>query len=87
MADRAVDVFVQIAGEEVFAGRVWAHRRGGESATFVYETSYLARGDAYPLDPLLPLSEGRMQTPLGRSTFGAFSDCAPDRWGRRLIER
>ena len=87
MADRAAEVFVQIAGVDVFAGRVWAHRRGSESATFVYEASYLARRDAYPLDPLLPLSDGQIQTALGRPTFGAFSDCAPDRWGRRLIER
>ena len=87
MANRAADVFVQIAGSNVRAGRVWAHRRGAESATFVYDPIYLAHREAYPLDPLLPLSDGQIQTPLGRPTFGAFSDCAPDRWGRRLIER
>ena len=87
MTDRAAEVFVQIAGADVIAGRVWAHRRGGESSTFVYDSSYLERRDAYPLDPLLPLSEGQIQSPVGRATFGAFSDCAPDRWGRRLIER
>ena len=27
------------------------------------------------------------QTPANRAIFGAFSDCAPDRWGRRLIHR
>jgi serine/threonine-protein kinase HipA len=30
---------------------------------------------------------GQQQTAVGRPTFGALSDCAPDRWGRRLIER
>ena len=30
---------------------------------------------------------GALQTPVGRRQFGAFSDCAPDRWGRTLIKR
>jgi len=43
--------------------------------------------DAYELDPFLPLASGQQQTPAGRAIFGAFSDCAPDRWGRRLVDR
>lgn len=88
MGEREVEVLVQIAGEDVLAGRVWSHRRNKvESATFIYAEQYLARQGAYALDPLLPLSSGQHQTPLGRSIFGAFSDCAPDRWGRMLIHR
>lgn len=88
MADPATDVVVQIGGEDVLAGRLWAHRRrGAESATFVYVPEYLTRPDAYALDPGLPLAAGQHQTADGRPTFGAFSDCAPDRWGRRLITR
>jgi serine/threonine-protein kinase HipA len=82
------DVVVQIGGEDVLAGRLWSHRRRGrESATFSYLPGYLARDDAYALDPMLPLLDGPQQTAEGRATFGAFSDCAPDRWGRRLIQR
>lgn len=82
------DVVVQIAGEDVRAGRFWSHRRrGNESATFSYAPEYLARADAYALDPMLPLLDGPQQTPRGQAIFGAFSDCAPDRWGRRLIQR
>jgi serine/threonine-protein kinase HipA len=88
MADREVEVFVQLAGEDVLAGRLWAHRRQRvESATFVYATGYLARKDSYPLDPALPLVTGQLQTPANRPIFGAFSDCSPDRWGRMLIRR
>ena len=88
MADRQVEVVVQLAGADVLAGRLWSHRsRGNESATFSYATDYLARRDAYELDPLLPLVAGQQQTPAGRAIFGAFSDSAPDRWGRRLIQR
>lgn len=83
-----VDVIVQLAGENLLAGRLWSHRRRGrESATFSYSPDYLVRDDAYELDPMLPLLAGPQQTSEGRATFGAFSDCAPDRWGRRLIQR
>ena len=83
-----VEVFVQIAGDDVAVGDLWTHRAGrGESATFAYRTSYLSRPGAYPLDPDLPLEGGQFQTTVGRSLFGAFSDTAPDRWGRRLVQR
>jgi len=88
MTDTEVEVVIQIAGEDVLAGRLWSHRgRGMESATFIYETEYLSREGAYELDPTLPLSAGAQQTPAERKIFGAFSDCAPDRWGRRLMQR
>jgi len=88
MADREVEVLVCVADAEVLAGRLWCHRRRGvESQTFRYEREYLALPGAYDLDPRLPLVEGAQQTPVGRASFGAFSDAAPDRWGRRLIGR
>jgi serine/threonine-protein kinase HipA len=88
MAESAVEVVVQIGGEDVPAGRLWSHRRrGAESATFAYDTDYLARPDAYQLDPALNLVAHQQQTPASRAMFGAFSDCAPDRWGRQLIAR
>jgi serine/threonine-protein kinase HipA len=88
MADREVEVLVQIDGTDELAGRLWCHRRRGvESQTFRYAASYLALPGAYELDPRLPLVEGAQQTPAGREIFGAFSDAAPDRWGRRLIGR
>lgn len=88
MPDREVEVFVQLAGENVLAGRLWAHRRQNvESATFIYAAEYLVRKDSYPLDPALPLVSGQLQTPENRNIFGAFSDCSPDRWGKMLIRR
>jgi serine/threonine-protein kinase HipA len=88
MPERETEVFIQLTGEDVLAGRLWAHRRRNvESATFAYAAGYLARRDNYPLDPALPLVSGQLQTPAGRSIFGSFSDCSPDRWGRMLIRR
>src|ERR1700743_937059 len=83
-----VDVVVAIAGENVLAGRLWAHRsRGREWATFSYDESYLALDRAYELDPRLPLVGGPQHTVQGQEIFAAFNDCAPDRWGRRLVKR
>ncbi len=88
MADTQVEVVVQIGTEDVLAGRLYAHRDGrAESATFSYEASYIERPDSYELDPALPLLVGQQQTRNEAAIFGAFSDCAPDRWGRRLIDR
>ncbi len=82
------DVYVSIAGGDVLAGRMHAHRRRStESATFIYAESYLGHPGAYPLDPSLPLASGAHQTPLGLAIFSAFADSAPDRWGRSLIKR
>jgi len=88
MAETAADVIVQVGDQELLAGRLWSHRRRNtESGTFAYDTAYLADPDAYALDPGLPLVAGHQQTAVGRAIFGAFSDCAPDRWGRRLVDR
>ena len=88
MADRPVEVHVQIVGHDFLAGTLWPHRwRGVESATFRYAPSYLAAKGSYPLDPSLPLVSGPLQTALGQKIFGAFSDCAPDSWGRNLVGR
>jgi serine/threonine-protein kinase HipA len=89
MAERPVEVYVQIAGQDVLAGRLWSHRgRGTESMTFAYDGTYLGMDGAYAIDPAqLELYTGQQQTPQGRQVFGALSDTAPDTWGRRVIDR
>jgi serine/threonine-protein kinase HipA len=88
MADVIVDVHVLIGKDELRAGRLRARRnRGRESASFAYDDRYLAHPDAYALEPALPLVGGQLQTAEGRAMFAAFTDCTPDRWGRRLIMR
>ncbi len=83
-----VAVYVAVGGRNLLAGRLYPHRcRGVESASFSYDDRYLADPDSYALDPALPLVTGSLQTPVGRALFGAFTDCAPDRWGRTLIAR
>lgn len=83
-----VEVFASIDGRDVLAGRLYTHqRRGTESATFTYSDQFLAEPGAYSLDPVLPLVAGALHTPVGRRLFNAFTDSAPDRWGRNLIDR
>lgn len=84
----AVTVYVADGGQPMMAGTLYTHRRRGtESATFTYDPRYLATPGAYALDPELPLHAGAQQTRVGRALFGAFTDCAPDRWGRTLVTR
>jgi serine/threonine-protein kinase HipA len=83
-----ITVYVAVSERNLLAGRLYLHRRRGvESASFAYDDRYLADPEAYALDPALPLVTGALQTPVGHALFGAFSDCAPDRWGRTLIKR
>ena len=81
-----IEVWVDLGGYDALAGTVYSHRRRQtESATFIYDASWLARPDTYELDPALPLVSGGHQTPDGRAIFGAFADSSPDRWGRNLV--
>ena len=83
-----VQVWVSQGDQDVHAGTLYTHRRrGAESATFTYAGPYLARDDAYALDPALALRSGSHHTAAGQKLFGALIDGAPDRWGRTLVNR
>ena len=70
-----------VAGHrEVIAGRLFINRGTG---VFHYDAAYLANPAAYALAPSLPLVAGAQ--PLDR--LGGLSDSAPDRWGRKLLQR
>lgn len=88
MSRGPVHVWLAVGSDDVKVGQLYGHRRRGtESATFQYEPSYLARPSAYAVDPMLPLSSGAFQTPVGLGLFNGFRDSSPDRWGRRLRDR
>lgn len=81
-------VYADPAGEPVLVGSLIfdaaIRRRAGVSTTFTYDPSWLARPDAYAIDPHLSLF-GRSSTVSGLP--GCFQDCSPDRWGRNLVEK
>lgn len=60
--------------------------RGEEVLAFEYDAAWLQKGEALSLDPRLQLAAGR-QYPDASGAFGLFTDSAPDRWGRLLIQR
>lgn len=79
----AVDVY--LGSEALLVGHArFMLRRGRVTTSFFYDESYLALPDAFALDPALPLTS---RSGFAAGLPGAFADSAPDRWGRRLIQR
>jgi serine/threonine-protein kinase HipA len=80
-----LEVALDLGGETVHVGTAYVRTRRKVTTTdFTYSSDYLANRAAYAIDPALPLDTGRG---FVEGLPGAFSDCAPDRWGRRLIEK
>lgn len=59
--------------------------RREEIFSFEYDEAWLASGRAQQLDSRLQLFAGEQHSPEGQ--FGLFTDSAPDRWGRTLLDR
>ena len=59
--------------------------RGTENFTFEYDHTYLLKHPDRSLDPDLQLYKGPQFT--NKKNFGLFLDSAPDRWGRKLMQR
>ncbi|WP_454836928.1 type II toxin-antitoxin system HipA family toxin [Rhodococcus qingshengii] len=79
-----VEVLIDEVGSIRLVGQAhFTRARGQISTTFLYDPAHLT-GDGMSIDPGLPLVSGAQhQAGLVR----AFSDSAPDRWGRNLIEK
>ena len=54
---------------------------------FAYDEAWVARGDAFVIDPTHGLYPGEQYPRQGSDIAPIFSDAAPDRWGRSLLER
>jgi serine/threonine-protein kinase HipA len=84
--ERGLHVFIDLSGETVFLGRLFARvKNGRESTSFTYDDSWLKRRGAFALAPNLMLTRGTFHSPSG--LFNAFADTAPDSWGRKLMRR
>ena len=59
--------------------------RGKELFSFAFDDAFLHRPNLPPLDPDLRFYAGRQFT--DKANFGLFMDSAPDRWGRKLMQR
>lgn len=79
-------VFVEgLETEPVICGVV-QYNAVNQLGRFRYGKSYLARHDAFALDPIhLPLTENSYETRVNKGLFGVLSDAGADAWGRKLI--
>ncbi|WP_113908199.1 type II toxin-antitoxin system HipA family toxin [Aliidiomarina celeris] len=79
-------VFVEgLEDEPVICGEFRLQSESG-IGKFRYGRSYLARKNAFPLDPIhLPLGEDIFTTSLNKGIFGVLADAGADAWGRKLI--
>jgi serine/threonine-protein kinase HipA len=88
MTETETFVYVDLEGAPHLVGLLWARtRRGRESATFEYDSSWLERPDRFSLEPALTLGPGPFHASPKKPLFGAIGDSAPDRWGRVLMRR
>ena len=83
---RELLVYMDLAGEPVLVGRLWARQRAGrESSSFAYDESWLKRRGAFALSPSLTLGPGQFHAAKGLAN--ALTDSAPDSWGKKLMAR
>ena len=69
-----------LVGDPVPVGEVAMH---GNGFVFRYANSWLARPDAFAIDPLsLPLTPNQYSS---TRMFGVLDDATPDNWGRRVL--
>ncbi len=80
----AREIFVYF-GDELMGVLSVLQSRGKEVFSFAYDSLYLRTHPQQNLDPDLNLYAGAQYTL--KPNFGLFMDSAPDRWGRRLMQR
>ena len=83
--ERIINVHIAWQGETISVGHLWARSKGNrETSSFEYSDAWRAHPTSFALDPLLPLTPGAFHA---EGLFNAFTDPAPDRWGRNLLLR
>ena len=88
MSGAAISASTSVDGEDMTLGTWYAHPRSG--GTFRYEESWASAEYGYSLPPELPVLAGsapQVTCAEKRALPQVFSDGAPARWGRQIIER
>src|SRR5437868_747461 len=68
----------------------WLRRAGSaerSDITFEYDPSWLQMPGAFSLDPSLELRAGEQRRRAAAELPPIFTDAAPDRWGRKLLDQ
>lgn len=88
MTTRRVFVHFDDGGFSGAVGQLWLRsRQRRESASFRYDEDWLRHPGRFAPEPALDLQSGAFHTEPEQRIFGVFSDAAPDRWGRKLLQR
>jgi len=74
-------------GKPTLMGKLRVDPGREEVFSFTYDSAWLASAWSRQLDPDLQLFHGPQYPREGKANFGIFSDSAPDRWGRMLMQR
>lgn len=80
------DVYAGWTDERIGSCRI-EKARGKETIAFMYDSEWLICHPDIFLDPDLYQTAGFQYPPQGKSCFGFLSDTAPDRWGRKLMDK
>ena len=75
------------AGDQVIGTCYIEKARGSEVIAFSYSNTWIEKHPGFFLDPDISPVSGRQYPPQDKLCFGFLSDTAPDRWGRKLMER
>ena len=85
---KTVEVHAGWLKTQSLIGRCYIDKaRGKEIISFSYDPLWLSLHPDLVLDPELIMTDSRQYPPDGKACFGFLSDAAPDRWGRKLMER
>lgn len=88
-AEKRICVYFErpdVPEEENFMGTLFVHTiRGKELFSFEFDKTWLKNHPKQKIDPELQFYAGPQWTQ--KANLGLFSDSAPDRWGRKLMQR
>ena len=84
-----LDVYIQVGRKAQRVGSLHLHRKGkSQSSTFQYAEEWISNPNSFAISPYRPLTRGPHHVSSADGALpGEVRDGAPDRWGRRLIQR
>lgn len=86
MANKKYLVYLSNENGDTLVGYLTSQIKGTkETTSFQYDQSWLESPNGFGLAPELPFGPGQFFAK--HKMFGIFEDCAPDRWGRKLMLR
>lgn len=89
MSEKKIQVYMNRDGKDILMGYLYIDNvRGKEMQSFEYTDKWLSDdNNKIFIDPSIELYSGRQWANEDRNIFPIFTDSAPDRWGKLLLNR